>query len=96
MSHACRRGCDLKGNLIGEHMYEPPVYDYEYDLEQVINLSEIGCIRRCLVYDENRNRHENRGILFTMLCGKEIQVDYCSEKDAYHEYDCLKLIIAHL
>ena len=91
MSRHCRH---LIGNLYGKHIYEPPLRSDENE-QQVINLEKVSTMRTCLVSCDY-GRLERRGIVFQFIDDKEIQVNFCSIRDAESEYEELKHILAKL
>ena len=85
----------LVGNLIDDFLYQPPIHDQLDDLQQTINLKTVIYIRRCNVQD-TYGHLENKAILFQLKSKREIQVNYCSEKQAESEYNVLTMILSRL
>lgn len=83
----------LIGNLIENFLYQPPIHNQSNDQQQTINLKDVIYIRICNVQD-TYGHLEKKGILFQLKSKLEIQVNYCSEKEAASEYNVLTTILS--
>lgn len=84
----------LSGKMIGDHLYQSPLNSYT-DRQETINLKTINYIRRCNVQG-TYGELENKGLLFQCKDKTEIQVNYCSEKQAGTEYEILTRLLSEL
>ena len=82
----------LIGQLYGGDIYEPPCEENE---QLVINLNKVSTMRTCLVCS-GYGRLERCGIVFQLIDEKEVQANYCSEKQAESEFNELKHVLAKL
>jgi hypothetical protein len=86
----------ILGTMYGRHIYKPPCGcgdgDGDGDDCKVINLREVSCLSRCHVSCEY-GRLENRGLVFLMSNGQEIQVNYLTPKMAQSEFEYLSVVL---
>ena len=85
----------LYGTLVDNFLYSPPIQNQDRDPQEVINLKNVGYIRRCHIQNEYGHL-ENKGVLFQLKSKAEIQVNYSSEKQAESEYNVLIMILSRL